>query len=198
MSSGCTSVVVAFDEYRKISLKAATRKKRAGKKLPIQYEVNESIIIEEITMKELLSHQDTKRDLSRYFQEQLHENLKKQTNLKYVVAGNGETVGSNIDGFMQNSHEEADSLMLHAWTHIPLTGETILVNSNDTDVFVLFVSLIQYMQCEKVIMKWLNDMLIDLTKISIDLGRHAVGLIGLHAFTGCDIMEKFSGKSKQI
>ena len=56
MSPGCTSVVVAFDEYRKISLKAATRKKRTGKKLPIQYAVNESTIIEGITMKELLSH----------------------------------------------------------------------------------------------------------------------------------------------
>ena len=39
-SSGCTTIIVAFDEYRPPSLKAAMRKKRISKKIPVQYSVN--------------------------------------------------------------------------------------------------------------------------------------------------------------
>ena len=50
MSFGCTTDIVAFDEYRTRSLKAATRKKRTGRKIPIQYSVNNLTIIEGVSM----------------------------------------------------------------------------------------------------------------------------------------------------
>ena len=44
---------------------------------------------------------------------------------------------------------------------------------NDTDVFVLFVSLLQDLLCQKIIMKSSHDMLIDLTKINFKLKQRA-------------------------
>ena len=81
---------------------------------------------------------------------------------RYVVAANGKTVGSDISGYIESNHEEADISMVHCVTHLPLTGGTALISSNDTDVFVLFVSLLQDLPCQKIIMKWSN-MWIDLT-----------------------------------
>ena len=42
-----------------------------------------------------------------------------------------------------------------------------------------------------------NDMLIDLTKINFELNWGSSGLIGLHSYTGNDVVETFSGKSKR-
>ena len=87
--------------------------------------------------------------------------------------------------------------MVHCVTHFALPVGTALIHSNDTDVFVLFVSLLQDLPCQKIIMKWSNDMFIDLTKINVELHRRSSELIGLHSFTGNDVVEKFSGKSKR-
>ena len=108
----------------------------------------------------------------------------------------GKLLGSNIGGFVAEQPRRSWSLMLHALTRIPLTGESILVNSNDTDVFVLFVSLIQYAMWKSnhEMVKWYANRS---NENKHRLRRRAVGLIGLHASTGCDIIENVFGKSKQ-
>ena len=73
-----------------------------GGTIPIQYSVNSLTSKEGVSMMGLLLYQDTKRDLSRYFQERLQEN---QIYFRYVLAGNGRTVGSNIRGYIKNNHE---------------------------------------------------------------------------------------------
>ena len=46
-------------------------------------------------------------------------------------------------------------------------------------------------------MKCSNGMLIDLTKINFELNQRANRLIGLHSFTGNDVVERFLGKSNK-
>ena len=193
ISSGSRTIIVAFDEYRQNSLKGDTRKIRKGKKIPVQYEVNDKTIIDGITMAELLSHELTKKYLSIYFQKYLNTYFFNQSQFSYILAGNGETTGSFIDNVVKNNHEEADTLMVHCLTYIN-PGETVLIHSNDTDVFVLFVSLLKKLTCDKAIMKWTEDTYIDLTKINNELENRSEALLDLHALTGNDIVERFSGK----
>ena len=80
------------------------------------------------------------------------------------------------------------TLMVHCVTCLPLPGGEALIHSNNTDVFVLFVSLLQDLPCQAIIVKWYSDILIDLTKIYFELNQRSSVSIG-HA------VERFLGKS---
>ena len=65
--------VIAFDTYHQQSLKNATRKLRLGNANATQYSVNDTSNIEKVTLKELLSHVGTKKDLTMNLMEKLQE-----------------------------------------------------------------------------------------------------------------------------
>ena len=55
-----------FDTYKKDSLKQETREKRQGGKDPIQYQVRDETSIKHIPLSHILSHSQTKADLTVY------------------------------------------------------------------------------------------------------------------------------------
>ena len=57
---------LVFDRYVKDSLKARTRRKRTSCK-EVRYKISDATNICNITLKQLLSHIDTKQDLAIYF-----------------------------------------------------------------------------------------------------------------------------------
>ena len=57
------SAAKSFDTYLEVSLKDAVRCYRIGTAIPVQYTVEETIDIEILSVKEILSHNLTRRDL---------------------------------------------------------------------------------------------------------------------------------------
>ena len=60
---------IIFDSYVKNSIKAITREKRLHGIEPIEFKIMDSTVITNVTMKKLLSHPDTKDELSAYISE---------------------------------------------------------------------------------------------------------------------------------
>ena len=101
---------------------------------------------------------------------------------------------------LSSSQEEADTrLLLHA-SHAAREGyEAVIVNSEDTDVFILllgFSSSINtklYVRCGTKT----RTRLIDIGKVVHSIGREVCeALMGMHSFTGCDTVSAFAGKGK--
>ena len=82
--------VIAFDTYHQQSLKWATRSIRLGDKTPFQFAVNDTANIEDVTLKDILSHVMTKRELTTYFTEKLCVYLEEKGQ-KDIIGGNGKT-----------------------------------------------------------------------------------------------------------
>lgn len=98
--------------------------------------------------------------------------------------------------------EEADTrLVLQAKHSSDDSYAAVIVISEDTDVFILLVAFCRsidaklYQRCGTPTC----TKLVDIGKVALALGeRLCRGLIGLHAFTGCDTVSAFSGKGKLI
>ena len=94
--------------------------------------------------------------------------------------------------------EEADTrLVLHAKNFSDDGYAALIVNSEDTDVFISLVAFCRsidaklYQRCGTQTC----TKLVDKGKVTLALGeRLCRGLIGPHAFTGCDTVSAFSGK----
>jgi len=108
--------------------------------------------------------------------------------------------GASLVNELQSSQEEADTkVLLHA-KHASQHGFTsVIIVSEDTDVFVLriaFVSEIGIPLYQKMRTKT-TIRYMDIKKTRTTLGdRLTQALIGYHAFTGCDSVSAFSGQEK--
>ena len=78
--------VIAFDTYHQQSLKGATRSIRLGNKTPFQFVVNDAANIEDVTLKDILSHVMTKWELTTYFTEKRCVYLEERGQ-KYLIDG---------------------------------------------------------------------------------------------------------------
>ena len=77
--------------------------------------------------------------------------------------------------------------------------KSIIIRSEDTDVFVLAVSLSAQIagRLFQHVGPWSESRVIDINRISEALGEKvSKALIGLHCFTGCDSVSAFKGKGK--
>ena len=108
-------VHVIFDDYAvKNFLKTATRSKRLGGLASVRYRITDSTKIQHIPMKNLLSHEGTKDELTMFFSEKIMH-IAMKTSQQYVVAWR-QHVNSSFDLFFHaSSHEEADTkIIFHA------------------------------------------------------------------------------------
>lgn len=102
---------------------------------------------------------------------------------------------------LTSSQEEADTrLILHA-KHAAENGCTsIVIVSEDTDVFVLCLCFAKAINCSHLYQKRsirTRTQLVDIVKARDYLGEKVCdALIGLHAFTGCDTVSAFAGRGK--
>ena len=125
-------------------MKEKTREKRtAGKE--IKYRVSDKTSIANISLKQFLSHIDTKAELATYLSEKALSKFKNKSNIQFVVV-HDTLAESNFETFPEalktHTHEEADTLIvLHALdvSNSDRKMDRLYVFSPDTDVFLLLV-----------------------------------------------------------
>ena len=152
--------------------------------------------ISAISLKDLLSHYKTKREMTNFFIDGLIRHFESLA-VTYLVAGNSQTFSSapTVEG---NNHEEADSLMVHCIKRLATESSDVVVYSNDTDVSVLLISHSEMLRCHSIVVVWAEDEVLDILSIAAHLGpRKSRALLSFHAITGCDTVEKFHGKGKE-
>lgn len=128
-----------FDRYDlPSSLKKATRLKRQGNRDQIYYRIISTTHIAKVTMKRLLLHTKTKKDLAEYLAKKTIERAEGNGS-RVVVAYGCECKGSKKDmAYLNSNQEEADTkILLHALDATADGATEIRIHSPDTDVFVL-------------------------------------------------------------
>lgn len=130
---------------------------------------------------------------------------------KQVISSHGTNVLSSLPRgdvsiMAPSTHEEADTrIFLHAADAVQCGFSRIIVRTVDTDVLVLAVSLVHKLQdgVEQSIELWVdfgtgaNLRYIAAHEIANALDSNgALALPAFHAFTGCDTVSCFYGKSK--
>lgn len=203
---GAHELRVLFDRYLETSLKDQTRAKRAKCSTPVLFHISDAMDLRYINMKQLLSHKDTKNQLTLYLKEKLLPRFASSNQL--LVCAAGTDVKSNFADAVPmemkvHDHEEADTLIplhcIHAASSHP--GCTIHVHSVDTDVYVLLVFIYSFLPpCQLLLHagKGRTARIINIGETVKDLGpSHAKALPAFHALTGADWGGKFAGISKQ-
>ena len=189
-------VRLVFDTYNKIkSLKNNTRESRrkAIKEIP-SFFISDSTNIEQISMSELLSSNDTKHRVTKYLGEKSLLHFSGMENTRYAVSFHNITKG-NISCDIVNNHEEADTLIVwHAINASQLSKKEIFVKANDTDVLCILVSFSERLNKTSIQLK---NRIIDVHPIFNALGKlKSRALLAFHALTGCDTTGKFLGIGK--
>ena len=108
--------------------------------------------------------------------------------------------GSEEVPTLKSRQEEADGrLLLHA-SHAANEGfNSVLVCSEDTDVFFMSFAFSNEIGASLFMKSGTRTrtMVIDITKVASSLGPEVCrGVLGMHAFTGCDTVNAFAGKGK--
>ena len=100
---------------------------------------------------------------------------------------------------LESLHEEADGRLLFHAAHAAAAGfKAVIVAAEDTDVLILClksqsqINVPLFVQCGKARKKQ-----VDIKKIAHALGPACVqGIVGMHAYTGCDTVSSLFGKGK--
>ena len=198
---------VVFDTYRQISIKNAERTMR-GEVHGVQVaHISAYQLVKQ--WRKFLCEVKNKTSLIKFLSEEwktkeYSERLQGEGKVLYVTSEKEcwKITSERNDQVpeLSSSQEEADTrLLLHA-SHAAKEGyEAVVVNSEDTDVFILLLGFSNsintklYMRCGTRT----RTRLIDNAKVVQSTGREVCeALIGLHAFTGCDTVSSFAGKGK--
>ena len=153
--------------------------------------------ISSIPMSRLLSHDQTKADLTVYLAAKTIEYGKNSTKLIISSAAGNSFSNSQIQ-FERNNHEEADTLLIyHAIlaSHRNPPDAKLMIYSPDTDVLLLTIANYE---------RLLKDTAISMTSRILQVepiwkalgGKRANSLVAFHAFTGADTTGRFSGIGK--
>lgn len=199
-------VRILFDRYLDNSLKDQTREKRAKGTPPVRFQIAENMDITNISMTILLSHQQTKDELTLLFQKNIAKEAESSQKVIVCVAGT-ETKTNRPDlmdiAMLKHNHEEADTLILlhclDAANSRP--GCSIDVFTVDTDTYVLLVYMISSLPPCRLYMhagRGKSSRVLDIEECCRKLGsRKCNALLGMHTFTGSDWGGKFSGITKR-
>ena len=125
----CSTVIIAFDTYQKVSLKSATRN---------EVTQNQTHNITTFHRQRILLAHKKKPNLIELLMGPLRDHLSSR-GLQLVVAGNFITYHSTY-GEATNNHEEADTLLIHCITSSKLNDKRVWVYASDVDVAVLLIA----------------------------------------------------------
>jgi hypothetical protein len=194
-------VRVIFDRYDvQHSLKQSTRDRRQGSQTAVAYHITDSTSIGKIPLKRLLSHGDTKKQLTGYLADKLLQQAH-ASGQAVVVAWGTQCRASHTDKrYLNSDHEEADTkLILHAADATACGATSIRICSPDTDVFILAVRHYPELCKDTTLVAGTGrrTRAIQLGPIYEILGpRKAAALPALHALSGSDNTGSFAGKGK--
>ena len=116
------------------------------------------------------------------------------------IVGRIGQMGASLVNDLKSSQEEADTwILLHA-KHAPDQGYTsVIVVSEDTDVFVLLIAFAKEIPAFLYQKRGISTRVryMDIRKLMAVLGdKLSQALIAFHAFTGCDTVSAFVGRGK--
>ena len=188
---------IIFYSYVKNSIKAIIREKRLHGIEPIQFKIMDSTVITNVTMKKLLSHPDTKDELSAYISEKVFHHVGER-NVNLVVAWREEIASTHCDlGFLKSTQEEADTKMiLHAVNAKDRGANRLFFFTPDTDVLILAVRRWPELPSQSFFMPTLRTE-ISIADIFSSLGPlKSSALPAFHCLSGCDTTGALVGKGK--
>ena len=195
-------VHVVFDRYRALSVKAATRRKRAKGFAPVRRVIKNCGVPLPKDWSSFLAMPDNKADLARFLCE---EALKHDFGPLEVVLSGGfpdETHVASTDDTrdvsnLKATHEEADTRILHA---VQCNRDNVVVSVRDTYVILLFIHHFQKMKCVKC---WVmcgtarDRKYIPIHEVCEKRGPEQIlHLMAFHAITGCDTTSKLASITK--
>ena len=137
--SDTDEVRIIFDRYDvPSSLKMATRARRQAGQHPVAYHITDTTNKGKVPMKRLLSHVNTKTELTSYLSLKMM-NSAQAIGKRIVVAWASQCKATYKDmSLLQSNQEEADTkLLLHALDATASGATRIRIHLPDTDVFVL-------------------------------------------------------------
>lgn len=197
------TIYLIFDRYFEFSPKGGTRQSRAAK-----FMNNHELFLTAPlpAQKNVLGSYTTKQNLIILIVEQLRMHYEEQNETKMIITGPTASTqscsGSSVErDDLTNTHEEADSIIIHQLkVAIDEGAQCVKIICDDTDVFIL---LMHYYH----LFKWNCDVLMVGTSgerrvISIQeaINQHegdVDSLLALHALSGCDTVPQMSGIGKK-
>ncbi|KAG1714540.1 hypothetical protein GQR58_001134 [Nymphon striatum] len=201
---GSGRIDVVFDLYQDQSIKAAERINR-GSKCGIMFnQIKPGHRIK--NWKRILASTESKAKLTIFLAENWKEECRRSklgSIILMVITGEQcfkitkDEVTEMTE--LRSTHEEADTrMMIHA-KHAAVNFRTVVVISEDTDVFVILLSLHSQIGTKVLLRRGKKNAmrLIDISRLGTILGKDVcTALIGVHAYTGCDSVSAFAGQGK--
>jgi len=218
LSSGKSSnrIDVVFDQYKERSIKNTERERRGNGQLVVQ-----SIVTTHPVQQwgSFLSSWSNKKELIRFvvnqWKQESWRSLISEGTMLYVAHDSEcwclTCLSVEPVPELCSSQEEADTKMLLHAKHASTNGlENILIQSPDTDVFIIALSCLSTIEGNIFFETGVRDKrrIINLNAIKDALGLKIpdhcaytidyllASLLGLHSFTGCDSVSAFAGKGK--
>ena len=201
----CQRIDVVFDVYREVSIKQTERDKRGEdtgtkfKNIAPGHRVQ--------LWRAFLSSSDNKSSFIKFRASQWTDSLhREKLNEKILYVTCEEDChkitkdGVSLEEKLHSTQEEADTrLLLHAHHASRSGSKSVVIVSEDTDVFLLCLAYQELLSAE-IVMKCGSQnrvRYIDITKLMNAIGKDMCqALLGMHAFTGCDTVSAFFGTGK--
>ena len=178
--------------------------KGCQKKKTTYYHVKDNTHIKNVTLKDFLSDVRTKEELTEYLAQKVVCHSRSDSNrLKRCMVTSGTKTEGNVQipaSLLSYIQEEADTIMiLHAAS--VNKDSHLVVFSPDTDVLLLLVHFFPKLPESTTFLTGKGRLrrCISVHSIFSKLGqKRSAALLGLHAFTGCDITGRFGGRTKDF
>ena len=198
-------VDVVFDTYVENSIKNCERTVRGGETGHELQSISATQIVRQ--WKTFLSRVVNKNNLISFIvSEWKKEKIREKLNGKVLYATVGDkcykitSEGSEEVEALHCIQEEADGRLLFHASHAASEGyQVVVICSEDTDVFIMSLAFQDrigaqlFQKCGTRTRK----RIVDIQKIADAIGADVCrGLIGMHAYTGCDTVSAFAGKGK--
>ena len=202
---------VVFDVYIDKSIKDVERNRRSSGQLTLQQIIPSSVIKQ---WNLLLSSNHNKTMLIEFLVDQWKQQSQLLASKVLFVTCGAEafkicSTGCHHIRSLDSNHEEADTrLLLHA-KHASQNHEKIVINSPDTDVFIIAMSKSLEIDAHLYFITGTKEKrrIIDIEAVA-DYAYNSINttdceksvfldaLVGYHCFTGCDSISAFSGRGK--
>ena len=201
----CNRIDVVFDTYKELSIKNSERQLRGEETGHQLCNITSTQIVRQ--WRNFLTRVTNKTSLICFIvNEWKKEECREKLEEKVLYANVGDTCykitseGSEEVGTLQCQQEEADGrLLLHA-SHAANDGyNSVLVCSEDTDVFIMSLAFSSEIGASLFMKSGTRarTKVIDITKVAASLGSEVCkGVLGMHAFTGCDTVSALAGRGK--
>ena len=201
----CNRIDVVFDTYKELSIKNSERLLRGEESGHQLCNITSTQIVRQ--WRNFLTRVTNKTSLITFIvSEWRKEACREKLEEKVLYANVDDTCyritseGSEEVPALQCQQEEANERLLLHTTHAANEGyNSVLVCSEDTDVFILSLAFSNEIGASLFLKSGSRKRtkVVDITKVAASLGSKVCkGVLGMHAFTGCDTVSAFAGRGK--